>query len=83
MFGAHCTPLRMVAGFLEVLGWRISSPCGAWDPIPSTLRDTPLRSWDDARINTARPSFGLGVQPQSFYDSGGATKSITCLSFRR
>jgi hypothetical protein len=37
----------------------------------------------DAQVNNARLFLEGTSRPESFYDFGGAIKSITCLSFRR
>jgi len=37
----------------------------------------------DVKVNNARLFLEGTSRPESFYDFGGAIKSITCLSFRR
>ena len=51
--------------------------------VPPHLGPDAYTAWGDAQVNNARLFLEGTPRPESFYDFGGAIKSITCLSFRR
>jgi hypothetical protein len=51
--------------------------------VPRHFGPDAYTAWDDAQGNNARLFLEGTLRPESFYDVGGAIKSITCLSFRR
>jgi len=51
--------------------------------VPPHLGPDAYTAWGGSHVNNARLILEGTSRPKSFYDFGGAIKSITCLSFRR